>query len=158
MDFFPVLFSDCWCQDCFFAPLFLFGSIDWWYCDSFDTDEWWFIGLFGFLCSQYLAELLAEHQKLGPFMQVLPICNKLLSQGEILWSPPCCFLQSQNARWEFSLVTSELFICNHELGTDAPQCLDEYSVWLALDSTSMLMIFGPRYSLCFVGLDLYCQA
>jgi protein quaking len=29
-----------------------------------------------------LAELLAEHQKLGPFMQVLPICNKLLSQGE----------------------------------------------------------------------------
>jgi len=24
--------------------------------------------------------LLAEHQKLGPFMQVLPICNKLLSQ------------------------------------------------------------------------------
>ncbi|KAF8708562.1 hypothetical protein HU200_029933 [Digitaria exilis] len=30
--------------------------------------------------SQYLAELLAEHQKLGPFMQVLPICNKLLSQ------------------------------------------------------------------------------
>uniref|UniRef100_A0A0D9ZEX3 K Homology domain-containing protein n=1 Tax=Oryza glumipatula TaxID=40148 RepID=A0A0D9ZEX3_9ORYZ len=30
--------------------------------------------------SQYLAELLAEHQKLGPFMQVLPICSKLLSQ------------------------------------------------------------------------------
>jgi hypothetical protein len=35
------------------------------------------------LCSQYLAELLAEHQKLGPFTQVLPICSKLLSQGEI---------------------------------------------------------------------------
>uniref|UniRef100_A0ACD5WF58 Uncharacterized protein n=1 Tax=Avena sativa TaxID=4498 RepID=A0ACD5WF58_AVESA len=30
--------------------------------------------------SQYLAELLAEHQKLGPFTQVLPICSKLLSQ------------------------------------------------------------------------------
>ncbi|KAJ3703189.1 hypothetical protein LUZ61_006894 [Rhynchospora tenuis] len=30
--------------------------------------------------SQYLAELLAEHQKLGPFMQVLPICSRLLSQ------------------------------------------------------------------------------
>ncbi|KAG0523168.1 hypothetical protein BDA96_07G100700 [Sorghum bicolor] len=28
-----------------------------------------------------LAELLVEHQKLGPLMQVLPICNKLLSQG-----------------------------------------------------------------------------
>ncbi|KAG8068299.1 hypothetical protein GUJ93_ZPchr0005g15860 [Zizania palustris] len=29
---------------------------------------------------QYLAELLQEHQKLGPFMQVLPICSKLLNQ------------------------------------------------------------------------------
>ncbi|CAK9134880.1 unnamed protein product [Ilex paraguariensis] len=33
--------------------------------------------------SQYLSELLAEHQKLGPFMQILPICNRLLNQ-EIL--------------------------------------------------------------------------
>ncbi|KAE8806859.1 Glutathione S-transferase DHAR2 [Hordeum vulgare] len=33
--------------------------------------------------SQYLAELLAEHEKLGPFMQVLPICSKLLVHGEI---------------------------------------------------------------------------
>ncbi|KAH7672453.1 protein quaking protein [Dioscorea alata] len=30
--------------------------------------------------SQYLAELLAEHQKLGPFMQVLPLCSRLLNQ------------------------------------------------------------------------------
>ncbi|AQK86783.1 KH domain-containing protein SPIN1 [Zea mays] len=30
--------------------------------------------------SQYLAELLQEHQKLGPFMQVLPICSRLLNQ------------------------------------------------------------------------------
>ncbi|GMH26390.1 hypothetical protein Nepgr_028233 [Nepenthes gracilis] len=33
--------------------------------------------------SQYLSELLAEHQKLGPFVQVLPNCNRLLNQ-EIL--------------------------------------------------------------------------
>ncbi|XP_057457738.1 KH domain-containing protein At3g08620-like [Lotus japonicus] len=33
--------------------------------------------------SQYLSELLAERQKLGPFMQVLPTCNRLLNQ-EIL--------------------------------------------------------------------------
>lgn len=33
--------------------------------------------------SQYLTELLGEHQKLQPFMQVLPICTKLLNQ-EIL--------------------------------------------------------------------------
>jgi len=37
--------------------------------------------------SQYLAELLAEHQKLGPFMQVLPICSRLLNQGEIFFIP-----------------------------------------------------------------------
>ncbi|CAL9774571.1 unnamed protein product [Musa acuminata subsp. burmannicoides] len=30
--------------------------------------------------SRYLAELLAEHQKFGPFMQVLPICSHLLNQ------------------------------------------------------------------------------
>ncbi|PKA51147.1 KH domain-containing protein [Apostasia shenzhenica] len=30
--------------------------------------------------SQYLAELVAEHQKLGPFVQVLPICSRLLNQ------------------------------------------------------------------------------
>lgn len=36
-----------------------------------------------FFCfgSQYLSELLAEHQKLGPFLQVLPICSRLLNQG-----------------------------------------------------------------------------
>ncbi len=44
------------------------------------------IGWLDCSCSQYLAELLAEHQKLGPFMQVLPICSKLLSQGEIFSS------------------------------------------------------------------------
>ncbi|CAJ1960639.1 unnamed protein product [Sphenostylis stenocarpa] len=33
--------------------------------------------------SQYLTELLAERQKLGPFMQVVPICARLLNQ-EIL--------------------------------------------------------------------------
>ncbi|XVF84132.1 hypothetical protein PTKIN_Ptkin17bG0001400 [Pterospermum kingtungense] len=39
----------------------------------------WLFFLFRFL-SQYLSELLAEHQKLGPFMQVLPICSRLLNQ------------------------------------------------------------------------------
>ncbi|XP_043706666.1 KH domain-containing protein At1g09660/At1g09670-like [Telopea speciosissima] len=29
---------------------------------------------------RYLAELLAERQKLGPFMQVLPLCSRLLNQ------------------------------------------------------------------------------
>ncbi|XP_010245421.1 PREDICTED: KH domain-containing protein At1g09660/At1g09670 isoform X2 [Nelumbo nucifera] len=30
--------------------------------------------------ARYLAELLAERQKLGPFMQVLPLCSRLLNQ------------------------------------------------------------------------------
>ncbi|CAN6458406.1 unnamed protein product [Victoria cruziana] len=30
--------------------------------------------------NRYLAELLAERQKLGPFMQVLPLCSRLLNQ------------------------------------------------------------------------------
>jgi protein quaking len=34
--------------------------------------------------SQYISQLLAEHQKLGPFMQVLPICSRLLNQGPTL--------------------------------------------------------------------------
>nr|XP_018680215.1 PREDICTED: KH domain-containing protein At3g08620-like isoform X3 [Musa acuminata subsp. malaccensis] len=37
-------------------------------------------GSIAYTDSQYLAELLAEHQKLGPFMQVLPICSRLLNQ------------------------------------------------------------------------------
>ncbi|MQL79804.1 hypothetical protein Taro_012254 [Colocasia esculenta] len=37
--------------------------------------------------SQYLTELLAEHQKLGPFVQVLPICSRLLNQGQFLSLP-----------------------------------------------------------------------
>ncbi|URD99759.1 KH domain-containing protein [Musa troglodytarum] len=40
-------------------------------------------GSIAYADSQYLAELLAEHQKLGPFMQVLPICSRLLNQGMV---------------------------------------------------------------------------
>ncbi|KAK7259080.1 hypothetical protein RIF29_24676 [Crotalaria pallida] len=29
---------------------------------------------------QSISELLVEHQKIGPFTQVLPICNRLLNQ------------------------------------------------------------------------------
>nr|GMC88501.1 KH domain-containing protein At2g38610 [Ipomoea batatas] len=34
-----------------------------------------------FLSNQYMSELISEHQKLGPFTQVLPICTRLLNQG-----------------------------------------------------------------------------
>jgi len=37
--------------------------------------------------SQYLTELLAERQKLGPFMQVLPLCTRLLNQGPFIPYP-----------------------------------------------------------------------
>ncbi len=32
----------------------------------------------------YLMEFLSEQQKLGPFMQVLPICSCLLNQGKLI--------------------------------------------------------------------------
>ena len=37
-----------------------------------------------FLFGRYLAELLAERQKLAPFVQVLPFCTRLLNQGLFL--------------------------------------------------------------------------
>lgn len=38
---------------------------------------------FNLICSysHYLAELVEEHRKLGPFVQVLPVCSRLLNQG-----------------------------------------------------------------------------
>jgi len=36
----------------------------------------------GCCVSRYMAELLAEKQKLTPFMQVLPCTSRLLNQGE----------------------------------------------------------------------------
>ncbi|KAJ4970964.1 hypothetical protein NE237_004063 [Protea cynaroides] len=37
-------------------------------------------GTLDIIDSQYLTELVQEHQKLGPFVQVLPICSRLLNQ------------------------------------------------------------------------------
>ncbi|KAK7305567.1 hypothetical protein VNO77_43473 [Canavalia gladiata] len=45
--------------------------------------------------SQYLTELLAEHQKLGPFMQVLPLCTRLLNQEILRVSGKNGLLQNQ---------------------------------------------------------------
>jgi hypothetical protein len=62
--------------------------------------------------SQYLSELLQEHQKLVPFSQVLPICNKLLSQGETLDSLLGRRRRRRHARhslgldWNFSFADS----------------------------------------------------
>jgi hypothetical protein len=103
------------------CPSFLV-LFNWRYCHGFNNHHR-FLWL-KFFFSQYLAELLAEHQKLGPFMQVLPICNKLLSQGEIFWSAlkaPCCFLQFDESILVWLLwLMSQLFICYHELGADGP--------------------------------------
>ncbi|MED6160404.1 Spindlin-1, variant 2 [Stylosanthes scabra] len=45
--------------------------------------------------SQYLTELLQEHQKLGPFMQVLPLCSRLLNQEILRVSGKNGMLQNQ---------------------------------------------------------------
>jgi hypothetical protein len=66
----------CWqvlvfylCFDFLLSSLSLFQSFD------------WFFPGFSFPSGQYLAELFEEHQKFEPFMQVLPICSRLLNQG-----------------------------------------------------------------------------
>lgn len=81
-----LLSADSWSQDCssscFFSP----------------SPTYYPLRLIGgailawLISSQYLAELLAEHQKLGPFMQVLPICSRLLNQGEIFLIPSLLLL------------------------------------------------------------------
>ncbi|XP_061367919.1 KH domain-containing protein SPIN1-like [Gastrolobium bilobum] len=45
--------------------------------------------------SQYLTELLTEHQKLGPFVQVLPLCSRLLNQEILRVSGKNGLLQNQ---------------------------------------------------------------
>ncbi|QHO48537.1 hypothetical protein HN51_000577 [Arachis hypogaea] len=45
--------------------------------------------------SHYLTELLQEHQKLGPFMQVLPLCSRLLNQEILRVSGKNGMLQNQ---------------------------------------------------------------
>lgn len=50
--------------------------------------------LFAFVCSQYLTELLTERQKLGPFMQVLPFCTRLLNQGISMYSNSMILLRN----------------------------------------------------------------
>ncbi|CAL0308963.1 unnamed protein product [Lupinus luteus] len=45
--------------------------------------------------SQYLTELLAEHQKLGPFMQVLPLCARILNQEILRVTGKNGYLQNQ---------------------------------------------------------------
>ncbi|MFS7952472.1 putative STAR protein, homodimerization region [Helianthus anomalus] len=37
-----------------------------------------------YVYSSYLAELLEEKKKLGPFVQVLPIYSRLLNQGLVV--------------------------------------------------------------------------
>lgn len=45
--------------------------------------------------SQYLTELVAEYQKLGPFMQVLPLCTRLLNQEILRASGKSGLMQNQ---------------------------------------------------------------
>lgn len=56
--------------------------------------------------SHYLAELLAEHQKLGPFVQVLPICSRLLNQGDYVFLS--CWLLS--SFWDVVCVSQKSLI------------------------------------------------
>ncbi|KAE9606066.1 hypothetical protein Lal_00024938 [Lupinus albus] len=48
--------------------------------------------------SHYLTELLEEYQKLGPFMQVLPLCSRLLNQEILRVSGKNGIMQKQGFR------------------------------------------------------------
>ncbi|KAF4359901.1 hypothetical protein F8388_008806 [Cannabis sativa] len=69
--------------------------------------------------SQYLSELLAEHQKLGPFMQVLPICSRLLNQDPFGW----VLLFSSKTMVELSLGFELLVLCRRVLELPPSVCL-----------------------------------
>lgn len=56
--------------------------------------------------SQYLSELLAEHQKLGPFMQILPICSRLLNQGLLFFFFSLLQLHSLSPQLYFPIFRS----------------------------------------------------
>jgi hypothetical protein len=72
--------------------------------------------------SQYLAELLAEHQKLGPFMQVLPTCSRLLNQGEIFFIP-LLTIACRSVRNLFADEISEVVSLRLGLGNLVPTML-----------------------------------
>lgn len=65
--------------------------------------------------SQYLKELLAEHQKLGPFVQVLPICSRLLNQGLFV-----CLFVYFNLIYEFE---GDMFLVSSVIGLYAKSVL-----------------------------------
>jgi hypothetical protein len=112
------------------------------------------IGSFGFLQS-VLSWVARRTPEAGAFHAGVAYMQQVV---ESRWDPLISALSFLALWWEFSLVMSELFIYNHELGTSVPNALDEYSVWMALPATSLSMIFGPYNSLCFFALDLYCDA
>lgn len=54
---------------------------------------------------RYLAELLSERQKLGPFVQVLPHCSRLLNQGG--------FIRSLLLHFVVEMLINYYFFCWH---------------------------------------------
>ncbi|RYR27551.1 hypothetical protein Ahy_B01g051572 isoform A [Arachis hypogaea] len=64
--------------------------------------------------SHYLTELLQEHQKLGPFMQVLPLCSRLLNQESII-NITCALLDSVLLFIQVLLILSIIFIVSEIL-------------------------------------------
>lgn len=85
--------QDSWFLDsCFLGVLVLLASSIFFWFLELDFAVLWCVGFDRcgvfvlvrlFLSNQYMSELISEHQKLGPFTQVLPICTRLLNQGNI---------------------------------------------------------------------------
>ncbi|KAE9598877.1 putative KH domain containing protein, SPIN1 [Lupinus albus] len=84
--------------------------------------------------SQYLTELLAEHQKLGPFIQVLPLCNKLLNQEILKVSGKNGYFQNQGFS-NFDRMQSPSYMAS-------PEITPNFSSWNSLSHERLAGLQG----------------
>ncbi|TKY47283.1 KH domain-containing protein [Spatholobus suberectus] len=86
--------------------------------------------------SQYLTELLAERQKLGPFMQVLPFCTRLLNQEILRVTGKNELLQNQG----FSDFDRTRFINPSHMAS--PNLIPNFTGWNSLSHERLAGVHG----------------
>ncbi|CAL0334760.1 unnamed protein product [Lupinus luteus] len=84
--------------------------------------------------SQYLTELIAEHQKLGPFIQVLPLCNRLLNQEILKASGKNGYFQNQSFS-NFDRMRSPSYMAS-------PEITPNFSGWNSLSHERLAGLQG----------------
>lgn len=64
--------------------------------------------------SRYIAELLAEKQKIAPFMQVLPCTSRLLNQGKSLVTRPLNLVSYYQQRGIVIFLRNNYWMCSYQ--------------------------------------------